>query len=290
MSINPLDEKEIRYQVSRITELPALPQALKRLIEIIHSEIDTPGELESIIFYDPSLAAKIIMIANSTYYGYRKKVTTLKKAITVIGADQVKSICICTLLMSLVSNQLAISAEHRQKLWKHSFACSRIAAEMTRKRPWMNGDQAAVLGLIHDLGWIVMAAHFTEHFNAIFGTAAKMNIPPWYVEVQYGLQHSQLGKYLACRWALPEEFKAVIEFHHCPENAGSFKTEVKLIHLVNILSHSREYPELAEEEKTLSQCRDLYISEDEWEQYREKVEAMWPEVDQLWSLLGEQPG
>ena len=105
MSINPLDEKEIRYQVSQIKELPPLPQSLKRLIEIIHSEIDTAGELESIICYDPSLVAKVIMIANSSYYGYRRKVNSISKAITVIGADQVKSICICTLLMSLLSNE-----------------------------------------------------------------------------------------------------------------------------------------------------------------------------------------
>jgi HD-like signal output (HDOD) protein len=290
MSINPLDEKEIRYLVSQIKELPPLPQALKRLIEIIHSQIDYPGELESIISYDPSLAVKIIKIANSTYYGYRKKVKTLTKAIAVIGADQVKSICICTLLMGLLSNRFTISAQHRQVLWKHAFASSKIAAEMTRKRPWMNADEAAVLGLVHDLGWMVMAAHFSKQFKAIFETAANRHIPPWYVEEQYGLDHSRLGKYLASRWALPEEFKAVIEFHHCPERSRYFKTEVKLMHLVNVLSHSREYPELAGEESTLIQCRDLYISEDEWQEYQESVEKIWPEVDQLWNLLGEQRG
>jgi len=288
MSIKPLDEKEIRYQVSQIKELPSLPQSLKRLIEIIHSEIDTPGELESIISYDPSLAVKVITIANSTYYGYRKKVKTLKKAITVIGADQVKSICICTLLMALLSSHRAISLEHREILWKHAFACSRIAAEMTKKRPWMNRDEAAVLGLVHDLGWIVMAAHFSEQFKAIFETAARKHVPPWYVEVQYGLEHTQLGKYIASRWALPEEFKAVIEFHHCPERSRSFKTEVKLIHLVNVLGHLREYPELATDDSTLFQCRDLYISEEEWQEYQESVEKIWPDVDQLWCLLGEE--
>jgi HD-like signal output (HDOD) protein len=289
MSFIPLDEKEIRYQVSQITELPPLPLSLKRLIEIIHSEIDTPGELESIICYDPSIVAKVIMIANSTYYGCRCKVKAISKAITVIGADQVKSICICTLLMSLLSNGHVVSAAHREMLWKHAFACSKIAAEMTRKRPWMNVAEAAVLGIVHDLGWIVMATHFNEQFVAIFESAAKRNIPPWYVETQYGIAHSLLGKYLASRWAFPEEFEAVIEFHHSPERSKHFKTEVRLLHLVNVLSHLREYPELVNEESTLSQCRELYISEEEWEEYQERVERIWPEVDQLWNLLGQHP-
>jgi HD-like signal output (HDOD) protein len=285
MSIIALDEQEIRYQVSQITELPPLPQSLKRLIEIIHSEIDTPGELESIICYDPSLVAKVIMIANSTYYGYRRKVDAISKAITIIGADQVKSICICTLLMSLLSNGHAVSAAHREILWKHAFACSRIAAEMTRKRPWMNGAEAAVLGIVHDLGWIVMATHFNEQFVAILETAAKRDIPPWCIEAQYGLEHSELGKCLAARWAFPEEFEAVIEFHHCPERSEHFKTEVRLMHLVNVLSHLHEYPELVDEEITLSTCRELYISEEEWEEYQESAERIRPEVDQLWNLL-----
>ncbi len=290
MSINPLDEKEIRFQVSQIKEIPPLPQSLKRLIEIIDSEIETAGELESIICYDPSLVAKVIMIANSTYYGYRRQVKTVSKAITVVGADQVKSICICTLLMSLLSNSNVISAAHREMLWKHAFACSRIASEMTKKRPWMNGAEAAVLAIVHDLGWIVMATHFNEQFVAIFETAARKDIPPWYVETQYGLEHSRLGKFLAARWAFPEEFVAVIEFHHSPEKSRCFKTEVRLIYLVNVLSHLREYPELVNEESTLSHCRDLYISEEEWRDYQESLERIWPEVDQLWNLLGRHTG
>src|SRR5208337_2739217 len=125
MDSNPLDEKEIRYQIAQIEELPALPQALKRLIEIIHSEIDTPGELESIIGYDPSLAAKVVMVGNTSYYGYRKRVNTLSKAISIIGADQIKSICICTLLMNLLSNRRVVSPAHREMLWKHAFASSK---------------------------------------------------------------------------------------------------------------------------------------------------------------------
>jgi len=62
-----------------------------------------------------------------------------------------------------------------------------------------------------------------------------------------------------------------------------------LIHLVNVLSHAREYPELVNEESTLSQCRELYICEEEWEEYQVSVEKIWPEVDQLWNLLGQNP-
>jgi HD-like signal output (HDOD) protein len=285
MSINPLDEQEICYQISQIKELPSLPQSFTRLIEIIQSEIDSPGELESIISYDPSLVAKLVMVANSAYYGYRGRVNTLSKAIKIIGVNQVKAICICALLLNLLVNGQAISGTYREMLWKHSYATSRVLAEMTKKRPWLEKDEASILGLLHDLGWIAMAAHFKEQFAAIFDTAVKRNIPPWCVDMQHGFMHTQLGKYLASRWAFPEVVKAVIEFHHSPERSKSFKTEVRLVYLANVLSHSHEYPELLNDEITLSHCRELFISEEEWQEYQESVELIWPEVDELWSLL-----
>ncbi len=104
--------------------------------------------------------------------------STLSKAITVIGGDQVKSLCICSLLMNQLSSECAISAAHREILWKHSFAGSKIAAEITKQRPWMNRQEAAALGLFYDIGWWAMAMRYNEQFQAIYETAARRRIPP----------------------------------------------------------------------------------------------------------------
>jgi HD-like signal output (HDOD) protein len=256
------------------------------LIEIICFEVDSAKELGSIIGYDQTLVEKVLMTANEINYGYRGKVNTLSKAITVMGGERVKSICTYSLLMNLLANSRAISPAQREMLWKHSVAGSRIAAEMAKKRPWIDREEAAVFGLIYDIGWLVMLAYFNEQFTAIFETAARKNMPPWCVEMQYGLSHTQLGKCLVARWSFPEVFQAVIEFHHCPQRSRSFKTEVMFIHLVDALCNSREHPELVSEEMTLSLCRQLFTSEQEWLEYQQSMEKIWSEVDQLWNLLG----
>ncbi|MDR3570515.1 MAG: HDOD domain-containing protein [Syntrophobacteraceae bacterium] len=286
MTVDPFDDEEIRCRLSKIKELPPLPTSLQRLMEIIHSEVDMPGELESIISYDPGLSAKVLAAANSSFYGYRKQVTTLAKAIAIIGTAKVSSICIYTLLLGLFSNGATISEAHREMLWKHSFASSRIVVAVNRIRSWMNPEEAVLLCLLHDIGWIAMAAYLSEQFTAVFEKAKRENIPPWFVEMRYGLDHGKLGGLLARRWALPEKFTAVMEFHHAPERNTGFETEVGMVHLIDVLSHSSEYPELVDEEPTLLQCRKLYISEEEWEGYQEVTAGIWPEVEQLWSLLG----
>ncbi len=279
------NEQEIRYQISLIKELPPLPQSLGRLLEIIQDEIESSVELESIICYDQAIAAKVLRIANSTYYGFRRRVKTISRAIVIIGFNQVRSICLCNLLMNALSNGRAIDPLMRETLWKHAFATARIAAEIAKKRPWVKSDEALLLGLVHDIGHVVMATYFSEQFENIMKTASRRKSPPWCIEMQVGLSHTEIGKCLASRWALPESMQAVIEFHHCPDRSETFKTEVKLIYLADVLSNSRHYPLLLTDEATLSCCRELYISEDEWEDYQNGLDNIWSEVDQLWDLL-----
>jgi putative nucleotidyltransferase with HDIG domain len=188
--------------------------------------------------------------------------------------------------MGLLSGNNGISAAQRESMWKHAFATSRIAAEIAKKRPWMNIEEASALGLMHDIGRLAMAVHFRNEFNSIMEIASVRRVRSWCVELQYGLSHTQVGKYLALRWAFPEVFTAVIEFHHSPELSQSHKTAVRLIHLADVLSNARENPEMLEDGITLSNCRELYISEDEWQEYQEGLGLIWPEVDQLWNLLG----
>jgi HD-like signal output (HDOD) protein len=285
MSICSPNEQEVRRRIARIRDLPSLSGSLQRLVEIIHDEVASPDELESLIRYDQSLSARILRVANSTYYGMRGNVPTLTKAMILIGFEQVKSLCLCALLMDMCSTQDSIEPEERERLWKHSFATARVASEMARARPWVSPEKAYILALFHDLGRVAMAFSLQDHYRAIWGLSRNGKIPLWYAELQYGLTHTVVGKWLATRWNLPEVFQMVMEFHHFPEKSPAFKAEVKLVALANILVNSRENPELLDDEITSVYRKDLFIPETEWEACRKRLPDIWAEVDQLWTLL-----
>jgi HD-like signal output (HDOD) protein len=103
--------------------------------------------------------------------------------------------------------------------------------------------------------------------------------------MQFGLSHTKIGKYLASRWALPESFQTVIEYHHSPDRSRYHQAEVKLIYLADVLSNSRKFPELLADEATLSYCGELHISEEEWKKYQDGLEFIWLQVDQFWNVL-----
>jgi len=254
-------------------------------VEIIHDEVASPEELESLIRYDQGLTARILRVANSTYYGMRGSVPTLSKAMIVMGFEQVKSLCLCALLMDMCSHQDTIEPGERERLWKHSFATARVAGEMARARPWVSPEKAYILAFFHDLGRVAMAFSLQDHYQTIWKLARGRKMSLWSAELQYGLTHTLVGKWLATRWNLPEVFQMVMEFHHYPEKSPLFKAEVKLVALADALVNSREDPDLLDDEMISNYRKDLFIPESEWDSCRRRLQDIWPEVDLLWSLL-----
>jgi HD-like signal output (HDOD) protein len=277
-------DKEMYNLVSQVRILPSLVNT-RRMLELIHAQSTSVTELESFISYDSSLAANLMMTGNKSCYGLRGKVGTLSRILGVLGLGRAKWMCLISLMMSGMGTERVISQARREMLWKRSFVAAKVAVEIARKRPWVNVEEAFLLGLIYDIGWQIMALRFNEQFEAIFETAERKSVPAWWIEVCYGLSHAEIGRYLAVKCAFPEIFKAVAAFHHFPEKSDSFQTEVTLICLVDVLAHSRENPEAVNEEITLSRCRRLCISEDEWSGYQQSLEQIWREADLLWGLL-----
>ena len=285
MEIALLDENEVRYKVSQIKNLPPLPLALQRMLDIIINEVNSPDELESFIGYDQSLTARILRVANSACYGVRGEVLDLARSIIVMGYDEVKSICVCILMSEIFSGLNSIGRAEREKLWKHAFATARIACQIARRRPWISKNEAYLLGLLHDLGWSVMAVHFKEEYRSIQKLAQDRKVTPRYVESLFGIYHTLVGKWISIRWSFPALFQAVMEFHHEPEKSPVFKPEIRIVALADILANSQIYPEYLDDDFTRMYCQKLHITDEEWEEYRSQLGQLRSEVDQFWNLL-----
>ncbi len=285
MPLHALDEQEVHYLVSRIKDLSVQPMALQQLLRILHEDSATPNDLESIIGFDQALTAKVLRVANSSYYGFRGKVQTVSRAIAIIGLTETRSICLCALLKDFLAIDKGLSASEREGFWKHSFITAKASALMAKSRPWIKKDHAYSLGLLHDLGKYAMALYLTEQYRAMMRIATQRKAPFRFVESGCSVRHELIGKWIAIRWALPEDFQRVIEFHHMPEKSPSYRVEATLVSLADILANSHEYPELLSDEITLSYCKSLLIVEEEWEEHQAALAGIRVEADLLWNIL-----
>lgn len=279
------DKQEIRLRVSRISNLPPLMGALQRLLAIIHGQTTSVKELERIILYDQSLSARILQVANSSFYCSRGSVPTVARAILLLGFDQVKSICLCLILMRLYADDMVLSAVQREKLWKHAYATARIASEIARLRPWIDKESAYILGLLHDLGRVALAICFNEYYQMISSLAETRKAPPWFAEYESGLTHTEIGRWMCVKWGLPETFECVMAHHHQPHRSPSHKSEVALVHLADVLANSQQFPDYIHDPCTLSCTRQLCLTDEDWDHCIQYTSLLWPQVDAFWALL-----
>ncbi len=276
--------RRLRARVLQTDSLPPIPHTLLRLLEVIQKEETSANELQNVILRDQNLTAKVLKAANSAYYGYSGKISTVSRAVLAIGFQEVRNICLCALLMQHFRTDRG-SQQDQLRLWQHSFTTAGLARLIVSLRPWIKTEEGYVMGLLHDLGRMVLMISFHDDYLQIRNLAKESNVSLYVAEEQYGMLHTMIGKWLAIKWHLPIVIQRVIEYHHDPLNSPEFHKEVKLVYLANLLACVDNNMDCSDDDLVKECCRQLYISSDDWRLLGEKVIHINKEAMNLVNML-----
>ncbi len=201
-----------------IKRMPSLSTTVGKVMEIC-SRIDaSPNELNKVISLDPVLTGQVLKLINSAYYSLMNKVTSLTRAITMLGMNTVKNMALSTAIIRSVSGAKKSRALPTSKFWAHSIgvgACAKLLAK-ANDVPVMECEEYFVAGLLHDLGKIP----FGDEYIDILHSAKKEQRPLIDLEREMlGVDHEQVGKMIAEKWKLNEAMTSAICFHHNPQDA-----------------------------------------------------------------------
>lgn len=214
----------ILQRLSEIHELPTLPEIAFRIQALINSDEGDASMLSRIIEQDPSLSAKLLKVANSSFYSSpMSKITSVKVAITRIGFNEVGNIA---LAVSLIRNFSKNSNILDYKLfWRHSLS----SAFLTRMTAQSSGIQFTareqqgffLSGLLHDIGILIYDQFFHDQFEEIMDYAIRTEISYLDAEREIVPQetHSVVGSALLELWKLDNSVISSIRYHHNPEKA-----------------------------------------------------------------------
>lgn len=276
--------KRLRARVLQTKCLPPIPQTLLQLLEVIQKEKTSANELENVILRDQNLTAKVLQAANSAYYGYCGKISSVSRAVVAIGFHEIQSICLCALLMQHFWSEKGNRQEQVQ-LWQHSFATAGMARSISQLRPWITAEEGYILGLLHDLGRVVLMCHFPDEYLQIRNLAIEHDIPIGAAENQFGMPHTLIGKWLAIKWHLPLVFQVIMEYHHDPLGTSELHKEATLTCLANVLAHSEDLSSIADDDLINECCRQLYIANAELCQLGEKARYIRKEAINLVNMF-----
>jgi HD-like signal output (HDOD) protein len=209
-----------RQEIARLSSLPVMDGRLLKIIG--EPEAGSQYEqLSALLHADPALAARVLKVANSAFFGGARAIDSIRRALEVLGTAAVTGIAMAASLDGTVSQLGTAHLGFFDQLRQHSLITAVAARQLTLRRPmepW-TPDAAFVLGLVHDLGWLVQLQLKSDSQVPTIGapTALDRLVQPPPPEAG----HALLGAALFSHWGLPPEFTSTVLNHHLAVHAAS---------------------------------------------------------------------
>jgi len=212
---NLLNGSSLRAIVGRIRKLPALPRIYTALQSKIQDENVTARDVAQLISADPAIAARILQIVNSAFFRLARRITNVEQAVRYLGFNTIRS----------VATSLEIFAQWQTHaggyldpdgLQSHARAVAAAVGALTEKAPI--ADDALLAGLLHDIGYWVLAQECAADLSKAVELARSERIPAHEAETQVmGASHAEIGAYLLGIWGLPYCVIEAVAHHHQPQ-------------------------------------------------------------------------
>jgi putative nucleotidyltransferase with HDIG domain len=231
-----LDRTHIDARLSGCACLPSLSTIDSALRELLGADQRYTSQIAEIIRRDPSLTARLLRLVNSVYYGMAKPVKNIEEAVFYLGVRQIRQLAMVTPIIE--DFQRLAEGRHFpwRQFWRHCIAVALMTREITDLLLSQDEEIDYVAGLIHDVGKIVMASAFPQHFNEIYHDQAQMNGDLLEREKNIlGVDHAELGAMYLRKQRLPEVFIEIVQCHHCPQHARIQTTPTAAVHVADLL-------------------------------------------------------
>lgn len=218
--------------------LPTLPEIFTRVSELLEDEQASVDEIGAVIATDPAISYKILTMVNSAYFGLPNEISSITRAISLLGRFRLKQILIGA-LMSEVFKGLNSEYFSLYDFWKHSIRTAIIGKQLALDSDYRSEPETIfTAGLLHDVGRLILAAQMPEVFPKIDQRAEEMRWSIVDAEVDIvGMPHTEIGAELMLRWGFPDLIWVSVKNHHRWDYSGPFFQAARVVYLANQLAH-----------------------------------------------------
>lgn len=229
-------QKKIDFD-KEIRKIPPLPVTVNEIMHKINDEVHDYNILSNILSKDPGLVSRILVVANSSFYGFSGKITGIKEACLILGLHTIRHIVLTAgVLMQLSSGKRGQSNFDHQALWQHSISVG-IVAKSFSVNVRADPDTAFTGGLLHDIGKFIIDVYFPNEYAKVLEYCdQEQGLLMDAEEAILGTNHCIIGAKVARNWGLPDNIIEVIQHHHRPSLSASSPI-IDLVHIGNVISH-----------------------------------------------------
>lgn len=198
--------------------LPPLPGSVFKILELLRDENITTPALATAVGYDPLLAARLLRLANSSFYSRQKAVTTISQAIDTMGTKSLYDAVMLGMTANTFSKEIQGAAVGRA-IWEHSLAVALLSRRLVEVLQMRGAEDAFICALLHDIGKLVLLKCDSEGFSRLAESMGDDEMLS--AETEYfGVNHAEVGALLTKKWDLPDVISTIVMNHHDPSKAS----------------------------------------------------------------------
>ncbi|MCF7915593.1 MAG: HDOD domain-containing protein [Spirochaetaceae bacterium] len=271
-------EKNLKKVGLYIRKMPSLPTSVAKVLELANDPNVSPADLNQVISLDPVLMGKVMKLINSAYYGLHQRITSLVRAIIMLGVNTVKNLALSTAILSNLGSDSHFQVINMNGYWRHSL-CVGVTAKLIAKQKGVPANQQEsffVAGLLHDIGKIPLNNTLSQEYLEVLALSDRTRKPLYRSEKEIiGFSHADVGNIISKAWKLGDEIHDAIVYHHrCSEYTGPHRIILLSVIVANYFANSYDigfsgnrYPEAVPQEL----YNELGISLDWLESVEEQV-------------------
>ena len=199
------------------------------------------AQIAEIIRRDPSLTARLLRLVNSVYYGLTEPVNTIEEAVFYLGVREIRQLVVVTPVIEDFQKLTRQCDFPWREFWQHCIGVALLTREIATIIQLPDDESDYVAGLVHDIGKLVMAWAFPDHFAEVHRQAIQTKRDLIEIENEVlGIDHAELGALYLERHRLPELMIKTARFHHQPEKAEGVERIVAATQVADLLLRSEQ--------------------------------------------------
>lgn len=230
---------DIRKLIEQSPQISSLPTIFYQINAAVEDPECSFVEIGEIINGDPSLAARLLRIVNSSFFGFPSKIETISHAVTIVGMAQLHDLALATTVVNQFKG-IPKNLINMEKFWLHSVATGLAARIIAVYRREPNADRFYLMGMLHDLGRLVLFLNIPDQMQNVMSVYEEEGLLHEVENKIIGADHANVVGMLLEMWKLPEMLQEAVAHHHTPAQAAHYPTAAAIVHVADIVAHAME--------------------------------------------------